>query len=124
MKNTQYNGWTNYATWRIALEWFGGDTQEWYDEYGANVSEMREALQEYVEEGLMADITSDASTVCSYSLAFLVDVNWYEIAKHIIDDFHIPDCPNCGQQLEYPDDKFCSDQCKKITYLEHIDERI
>ena len=26
MTDKTYNGWTNYATWRVNLEWFDGQT--------------------------------------------------------------------------------------------------
>jgi hypothetical protein len=33
MTNTDYNGWTNYATWRVNLEIFDGmEPREWIQE--------------------------------------------------------------------------------------------
>ena len=70
MSNTTYNGWTNYATWRVNLEVFdGGDWQ------GMTARDFKDLAEEHIEsqsEGLARD----------YALAFLADVNWYEIAEH------------------------------------------
>ena len=49
--NNSYNGWTNYATWRVHMEMEG--------------------------KGLVLD----------YALAFLSDVNWQEIAKHLMEAY-------------------------------------
>lgn len=68
---TKYNGWTNYATWRINLEWFDGAEPMGDADY----------LREYVEECLEQDC--DNETTLSYAMAFIDDVNWYEIAEHL-----------------------------------------
>lgn len=65
---TKYNGWTNYATWRINLEWFDGDSIQGDADY----------LREYVEESL--ELKCENETTLNYALAFLDDVNWNEIA--------------------------------------------
>ena len=81
MEDTTYNGWTNYATWRINLEWFDG-----YDWYGTDYVSP-DYLQEMVEEALEMDCNN--ATVLSYALAFLDDVNWDEIAEHINADLEV-----------------------------------
>ena len=73
MEKERCNGWTNYATWRITLEWFD------YDHYEEVTPE---GLQELVEEGLYEQ-AQDNSLVYGYALAFINDVNWHEIAQHI-----------------------------------------
>jgi hypothetical protein len=45
-----------------------------------------EYLKDYVEEILCQDC-DPSRLVHSYALAFLGDVNWYEIAQHFVDDF-------------------------------------
>lgn len=126
MKNTQYNGWTNYATWRINLEWIDGNGREWYDDYSTDVHEMREAIKEYVEEELLLQVADEdaSATVYSYALAFLADVNWLEIAEHIVEDYHHYGCDHCGNAVEDIEDKFCSDSCKQSAIREHMEERI
>jgi hypothetical protein len=80
MSNTDntYNGWTNYATWRINLEMFDGLSRE--DLTGDSDTLVDpEYLQELVEEQL----NSDNETATSYAMAFINQVNWSEIAEHI-----------------------------------------
>jgi len=74
-----YNGWTNYATWRIQLEIFSAldladagvtrldviDLADWMKEYASD------AIEQSSGEGLARD----------YALAFLADVNWHELAQ-------------------------------------------
>jgi hypothetical protein len=67
----KYNGWANYATWRINLEFFADYPEEFA---GFKHAE----LKEHVEEVLAMDCDA-ASTTYSYALAFLDDVDWYEI---------------------------------------------
>jgi len=73
MSNTTYNGWTNYSTWRINLEF--GLSDGGFESYDA------EMLREFVEESL--ELECDNPTTLSYALAFIDDVSWYKIAKHI-----------------------------------------
>jgi hypothetical protein len=70
MSNNTYNGWTNYATWRVNLEMFDGSDQFW----------SADSAREYVEE-MIIDSTPEG-VARDYALAFLSDVNWYEIAEH------------------------------------------
>jgi hypothetical protein len=78
-----YNGWTNYATWRIALEWFDDYNP---DKYETNPSELAGILQSYVEQTLEDTTSTQSQIVLDYALAFTSDVNWYEIAEHLIDN--------------------------------------
>jgi hypothetical protein len=70
MSNTTYNGWTNYATWRVNLEVFDGSEQYW----------SADSAKEFVEEIIYS--TTSEGVARDYALAFLADVNWYEIAEH------------------------------------------
>lgn len=79
-KNT-YNGWYNYATWRIALEWFDDFNP---NKYESDPYQLSKELQSYVEETL-EETTVQSRIVLDYALAFLDDVNWYEIAQHLIE---------------------------------------
>jgi hypothetical protein len=71
MKNETYNGWTNYATWRI-LEIFDGLHS---DMDGEKVT--AEICKEYAEEVLSENGEGFA---LDYARAFISDVNWQEIA--------------------------------------------
>jgi hypothetical protein len=91
-----YNGWTNYATWRVNLEIFDGlvltdllpiaDSEPKSYFSGAEFySVVRDVCKNYAEE--LIDATSNEGLARDYALAFLSDVNWYEIAKHMIDAY-------------------------------------
>ena len=70
MTDNKYNGWTNYATWRVNLELFDGSEGPW-DHHSA---------KEFAEEIIYQ--TTDECLGRDYALAFLSEVNWYEIAEH------------------------------------------
>ena len=76
-----YNGWTNYATWRVNLEVFDGQDPEGFD-LTQEAYDLGHDLKDYAEE--LIDATSNEGLARDYALAFLSDVNWYEIAKHLI----------------------------------------
>jgi len=85
--DSRYNGWTNYATWRVNLEMFDdADTAEYFDV--ANVSDastLAATLKEHAES-VMTDFGDNEGLAIDYALAFLSDVNWYEIAEHMLDE--------------------------------------
>ena len=74
MTDKTYNGWANYATWRVNLEIFDGSEGP-YDHHSA---------KEFAEEIVYA--TSSDGLARDYALAFLQDVNWHEIAEHYQDE--------------------------------------
>ena len=81
-----YNGWTNYATWRINLEIFDGTNLEDMSWDGMDTSDLANALQEYAQEIVFLEC-NEKSLAYSYAMAFLSEVNWYEIAEHLLEDF-------------------------------------
>ena len=83
---TTYNGWTNYATWRVNLEVFDGTSTSDLGFDGLPMYRLQEALKEYVEEIVCPFKKGENSLAETYALAFLSDVNWYEIAKHLRND--------------------------------------
>jgi len=89
MKET-YNGWTNYATWRVNLEIFDGmDCSDipMLSRYSEpDPHEVAEYLKDYVQE--LLDMDCDPSRLANaYANAFISDVNWYEIAMHFVNTF-------------------------------------
>lgn len=85
MSDKTYNGWTNYATWRVNLEIFDGfETSEMFALTTLEAWDLGYVLQDYAEEVVVGDMPD--GLMKDYALAFLSDVNWYEIAKHMIDD--------------------------------------
>ena len=100
MNDQKYNGWTNYATWRVNLELFDGldieddfniDNEPDFDVTMICPHTFAEALKERAEETIFLDSHIGGKTPSSlmedYARAFISDVNWYEIAKHKIDDY-------------------------------------
>jgi hypothetical protein len=88
MNDKTYNGWTNYETWRVNLEIFDG--ADWNDYYIGSFPEPYDlglALKEHVENLIYDSGGGDGNLAVDYALAFLQDVNWHEIAKHMIADY-------------------------------------
>ena len=85
--NTTYNGWTNYATWRVNLEMFDGfDPYDYFSDNQATMPEwLADSLKQYVEDFLSDNCTQGLAL--DYALAFLDDVNWREIAEHMIEEY-------------------------------------
>ena len=91
MTDTKYNGWTNYATWRVKLE----IVDVHYDHYHEMMMTSDDKMDTYqlsklIEDDVYQLLThevNDQSLVFSYANAFISDVNWYELAEHIMEDF-------------------------------------
>ena len=75
--NKEYNGWTNYATWRINLEIIGDI------EFEETVTAAQ--LIEIVEDCVFRnpDTCDTPYLVEDYARAFIQQVNFYEIAEGI-----------------------------------------
>lgn len=89
MEDDKYNGWTNYATWRVNLEMIDGMDAESFgvdpdDEEDPDPSDVANAIQSFVDE--IMDEGPDGLAK-DYAKAFLSDVNWHEIASHKIDEY-------------------------------------
>jgi hypothetical protein len=87
----QYNGWTNYETWRVNLEVldgmniedFGYDLHELdVDDYSV-VEMLGKALEMYTCELVEMDAKGFALDLAQ---TFLARVDWDEIAEHMIAD--------------------------------------
>jgi hypothetical protein len=66
----RFNGWTNYETWRVNLEFFDG-YQGVLDHETA-----REMVEEHINETTKEGLSRD------WALSFVSNVNWHELAKH------------------------------------------
>jgi hypothetical protein len=104
----KYNGWSNYATWRVNLELIDdyvaslvGDGPRW-----TGVQECADDLAEVVEESISNDYPNPTLTL-DYARAFVSDVDYHEIAEAILTDnpelFTDPhmvgaycECPECA----------------------------
>jgi hypothetical protein len=83
MNDQTYNGWTNYATWRVNLELLDGlDPRDYFPDC-EDVLELMDAIKQYCEEYIFESAQDFAR---HYALAFLNEVDWHEIAKHMAED--------------------------------------
>jgi hypothetical protein len=84
--DSRYNGWTNYATWRVNLEIFDG--MDVYEAFSIieddDTSELASALKQYADE--LLTMNGESGLVVDYARAFLQDVNWHEIAEYMLDN--------------------------------------
>jgi hypothetical protein len=92
MEKQTYNGWTNYATWRVNLEIFDGfDPREHFTDAANDEAwqeDLAENLKVYADDYIIYNNESSAnSLMADYARAFLSDVNWHEIAQHMIADY-------------------------------------
>jgi hypothetical protein len=87
MTDKTYNGWTNYATWRVNLEIFDGPDMDVLFDLTLPVEQLRHVLQDYVEGHIHESGGGNGNIAVDYALAFISDVNWYEIAEHLIEDY-------------------------------------
>ena len=87
MSEKTYNGWTNYATWRVKLEIFDyADPRNFSSRFHPDEAyNLAHDLKEYVEQ-LLAENTPQGLAL-DYAYAFLGEVNWHEIAEHLIEDY-------------------------------------
>ena len=81
--NKEYNGWTNYATWRINSEILGDI------EFDEIVS--ADHLKEIVEDVVFSqyELGNGSHLVEDYARAFISEVNFYEIAQRINEELEL-----------------------------------
>ena len=89
MKDNTYNGWTNYATWRVNLEIFDGLEQNEMFDLTLDAWDLRHVLQSYAEEVVSMSVQDPhaPSLALDYAMTFLSEVNWLEIAEHMIANY-------------------------------------
>ena len=83
----EYNGWTNYATWRVNLEILGDI--EFENKMSAD------DLKEIVEDCVFNNTVEKDCLAADYARAFIQQVNFYEIAQSINEELEL--------QTEYDD---------------------
>jgi hypothetical protein len=86
MTTTEYNGWTNYATWRVNLEMFNG--ADFASDNDIDAYDLGQMLR-----GMAEDVMYESAPglAYDYAMAFLSDVNWREIAQHQIEAYREQD---------------------------------
>jgi len=85
MNDNKYNGWSNYATWRVNLEILGD--MDWYETEHVDTDYLKQLVEDIVfndEDERKQDLLKD-----SYANAFLSEVNYHEILEHILDEKQI-----------------------------------
>ena len=82
-----YNGWTNYATWRINLEILSD--MDWYEIEHVDTDYLKELVEDIVFGEYRANNTITSRLAEDYALAFLNEVNYHEIADAILDEKQI-----------------------------------
>ncbi len=83
MNDKKYNGWSNYATWRINLEIIDGIEIE--------TKTCAATIQEIVEDVVFSqyEFGSGYSLMYDYAKAFVSEVNFYEIAQSINEELEL-----------------------------------
>lgn len=88
-----YNGWSNYATWRVNLELVDGNDGLRQAEYKSIYDlscEIKEDTIDFLEtshHNHSNSLNKGNDYVLDYALAFIDEVNFYEIADHIASDY-------------------------------------
>lgn len=71
----KYNGWTNYATWRVNLEII--------EDIEFQTQQTAEDIKEIVESVVLDQLPKDVGLAYDYAEAFIDQVNFYEIAEFV-----------------------------------------
>lgn len=79
----KYNGWTNYATWRVNLEIIDG--------IEIDTIICAEYIKEYIEDVVFGqyELGNGSHLVEDYARAFVSEVNFYEIAQSINEELEL-----------------------------------
>lgn len=81
----EYNGWANYETWRVMLEYFDGATAEDLtgdEDRKITPAECREIIDEFIHE----NNRDTHPTVLDWAASFVARVDWQEVADAINED--------------------------------------
>jgi hypothetical protein len=82
----KYNGWTNYATWRVNLEVFDGFDMDSLVSFDMkDLYNLTELVEGYATDWIIE--SSESGLARDYALAFLQEVNWKEIAQALVDNY-------------------------------------
>jgi len=87
---SDYNGWSNYETWRINLEIFDGfDPTDYFSALDReDISGLADSLKDYAHQVIFeCGECNENSLAGSYANAFLSEVDWYEIAQSLLDAY-------------------------------------
>jgi hypothetical protein len=82
-----YNGWTNYATWRVNLEMIDGVDPNDMGWERLDKLDLADCLKEYANE--MLECGASEGLALDYARAFMSEVNWREIAESVMDNYDL-----------------------------------
>ena len=91
MTNKTYNGWTNYETWKHNLEFVNSDywaevfNQDAQEASGMTLEHAIDSLAETLEDEALEYAEELDSFAASVMQAHIAEVNFFEIAKHILE---------------------------------------
>jgi len=115
-----YNGWTNYATWVTNLEILDG--VDWRD-YTDGEPITKDMLEDFVNEA----IAENNELAVSYAERFLSDVNYYEIAEHINENFDLEEEDDeeyaRGGEIKVGDNVTITDNSNE-NYFDYLDRNL
>lgn len=80
-----YNGWSNYATWRVNLEIVDG--MEWTNARFSSLSSLAENIKAFATDIVEGYGENTQGFAHDYAMAFLNEVNWYEIAEGVASSY-------------------------------------
>jgi hypothetical protein len=83
MNDQKYNGWANYQTWRIALEWFDENMNDMFD-LKQDAVDLADDLRDYLYDTVSESVKYQF--IAGYVYYFLQAVDWKEIAEHLIEN--------------------------------------
>jgi hypothetical protein len=92
MADTKYNGWTNYATWRVWTEHYANDEggqaalREMVAHCHGDAVELADTMQQDMSEWLEDNAGEASAYLLGYASAFVNQVNWYEMAETALED--------------------------------------
>jgi len=90
IEDKKYNGWTNYETWRVKLELIDTDI------YQKEILENFESpdiydVSKWLRDSVLELIDIQCNSIASdYAFSFVENVNWSEIAEHLLDGLEFP----------------------------------
>ena len=90
MEDKKYNGWSNYATWRVNLEMVNGSDYVESGDVFESIIELSDRIKNDIKDYIEEECNNGKEGInfaLSYAMAFLSDVNWYEIAEHVAEDY-------------------------------------
>ena len=84
MTDTTYNGWRNYATWRVNLEIIDG--MDFNGQTFDDIDALASYLEDFVDEVLTNFGEIKKGIALDYARSFVADCDYHEIAQQYADD--------------------------------------